>query len=157
MGNGIKKREEALELSQFTIEKAQDAVLWIDAEARIHRVNNAACRLFGYSRDELLGSKLYTFLPNEDEETWRTRWASMQKNKNISFERRQQKKDGQWITVEVRANFIEHDGKEYVCSFLRDITAGKQAEQELHESQRTLSTLINNLPGPFIAANLMSA
>ena len=147
MGNGIKKREEALELSKFTIEKAQDAVLWIDAEGHIHRVNNAACRLFGYSREELLGSEVYTLLPNETETSWRKRWESIKQNKSITFERRQQKKDGQWISVEVRANFTEHEGKQYICSFLRDITAWKQAEQKLHESQRTLSTLINNLPG----------
>ena len=147
MGNEIKKREETLQLSQFTIEKAQDAVLWIGADACIHRVNNAACRLFGYSREEMLGSKIYQFLPNEDERNWRKRWEAMQKDKSSSFERRQQKKNGEWISVEVREDLVEHEGKQYLCSFLRDISDWKQVEQRLQESQRTLSTLINNLPG----------
>ncbi len=147
MVNERTKDEETLQLSQFTIEKAQDAVLWIDADASIHRVNNAACRLFGYSREDMLQSKIYTFLPDETEQSWRERWEELQKEKNICYERRQQKKNGDWVSVEVRANLIEHEGRQYLCSFLHDISEWKQVEERLQESQRALSTLINNLPG----------
>jgi PAS domain S-box-containing protein len=49
-------------LSHFTIETAADAILWIDTDFRIFRVNEAACQLFGYSRDELLSMTTYDIL-----------------------------------------------------------------------------------------------
>jgi len=51
------------------------------------------------------------------------------------------------VPVEVRANFIEFEGEEYICTFLRDVSDRKQTEEELEESQRQLTTLIYNLPG----------
>jgi len=46
------------ELSQFTIESDVDAILWIDAESTIYRVNQAACQLLQYSPEELVGKNL---------------------------------------------------------------------------------------------------
>ena len=63
------------------------------------------------------------------------------------FERYQPTKYGHSIPVEIRANFIEFEGMEFSCTFIRDITEWKRAVEGLHESQRALSTLINNLPG----------
>ena len=139
--------EKALRLSYFTIEQVPDAVLWIDSEAYIRHINNAACQLFGYSRTELLGQKVYTFHLNENEQIWRKRWERIKENKQLIFERLQPTKGGQQITVEVKAHFIEFEGEEYLCTFLRDISEWKRATEDLHESQRALSTLINNLPG----------
>ena len=49
--------ERMLRLSHFTIEQAPDAILWIDSDGHIHRVNDAVSRLFGFSRSELIGAK----------------------------------------------------------------------------------------------------
>ncbi|NLA22462.1 MAG: PAS domain-containing protein, partial [Candidatus Marinimicrobia bacterium] len=46
------------ELSQFTIESDVDAILWIDAESTIYRVNQAACQLLQYSPEELVGKNI---------------------------------------------------------------------------------------------------
>ena len=137
----------ALRLSHVTLEHAPDAVLWIDAQADIRRVNRAACLLFGYRQNELLGAKISAFYADETEEAWRARWEEMESQQRVMFERELLTKAGRRLTVEVRANFIEFEGEEYACLFLRDITEWKRAEENLQESQRALSTLINNLPG----------
>ena len=64
----------ALRLSHVTLEHAPDAVLWIDAQADIRRVNRAACLLFGYRQNELLGAKISAFYADETQEAWRARW-----------------------------------------------------------------------------------
>ena len=139
--------EDVLRLSHFTIEHTPDAVLWIDSSAIIRHVNQAACVLFKHPREELTGKPVYTFHLNEDEPTWKQRWGTIKANKTLLFEQLQPISDGQVIPVEVRANFIEFEGEEYVCTFLRDISAWKHARAELEESQRQLATLIHNLPG----------
>ena len=51
-------------LAQFTIEQAPDAIVWHDSEARIQRVNQAACEQWGYTREELLGMTIQDINPN---------------------------------------------------------------------------------------------
>ena len=136
-----------MRLSHFTIEYAPDAVFWVDSSARIHHVNEMACRLFGYSRDEFTSRKVYELHPDENEDTWRRRWDTLKHHKVVTFEKFQPTKDGRWIPIEVTQNFIEFEGQEYSCNFVRDVTERKRAEDELQESQRTLRTLIHNLPG----------
>ncbi len=139
--------ESMLRLSHFTIEHAPDAVLWVDSTATIRRVNEAACRLFGYEKSELIGEKAYAFQPNEDDDMWQQRREIIKAQKLLVFERKQPTKSGRMLTVEVYANFMEFEGEEYICSFLRDITEQKQINEDLQESQRALFTLINTLPG----------
>ena len=136
-----------MRLSHFTMEYAPDAIFWVDSEARIQRVNEMACRLFGYSHEEFLHKKVYELHPEESAEIWQKRWNTLKEHKVVTFEKLQPTKNGQWIPVEVTQNFIEFEGQEYSCNFVRDVTARKRAEDELQESQRTLWTLIHNLPG----------
>jgi PAS domain S-box-containing protein len=139
--------EDALRLSHFTIEHVPDAVLWVNSKAVICHVNQVACRLLGYTFDELIGQPVYLFHLDETEQKWRQRWRKIKTKRHLVFERMQPTQDGQLIPVEVRANFIEFEGEEYLCSFLRDISDRKQAEEDLEESQRQLTTLLHNLPG----------
>ena len=59
MRNLKQDNERTQRLSHFTIEQAPDAILWLDSEGRIHRVNDEVCRIFGYTRDEVIGVKVY--------------------------------------------------------------------------------------------------
>ena len=49
-----KQAEEALLFTQFALDNAADQMFWIDEEAHFKYVNNQACRVLGYSREELL-------------------------------------------------------------------------------------------------------
>ena len=42
------------QLSHIAIERAADGILWLDADGRVRKANEAACRLLGYTRAELL-------------------------------------------------------------------------------------------------------
>ncbi len=45
---------DTFELTQFCLDRAAEAVFWIEADARFVYVNEAACRSLKYSRQELL-------------------------------------------------------------------------------------------------------
>ncbi len=139
--------ERMLRLSHFTIEQAPYAILWIDSSGSIQRVNDAVSQLLGFSRRELIGAKAYEFSHGENEKTWRKHWTMLKDQKTVIFERYQLTKYGHLIPVEIRANFIEFEGLEFSCTFIRDRSEWKRVVEGLHESQRALSTLINNLPG----------
>ena len=57
------------------------------------------------------------------------------------------KKDGTIITVETKGQNIPYFGKTIRATVIYDITERKKNEFDLRESERTLSTLMSNLPG----------
>ena len=54
---------------------------------------------------------------------------------------------GDEFPVELNANYIERGGQEYNFAFARDVTARKQAEEELTRSHELLSNLTRLVPG----------
>lgn len=46
--------EEELQFAKFIVNHAADAAFWLGSDARFLYVNDVACRLLGYSREELL-------------------------------------------------------------------------------------------------------
>ena len=130
-----KRTESALRLTQFSIQQAVDAVFLVSAGARILDVNEAACEMLGYTRDELLSKMVHDIDTNFPRENWQTRWQHLKVRKFFSYESRHQKKDGTVIQTDTTINFLVHEGGEYACAFMRDITDRKRAEAQLHLTQ----------------------
>lgn len=126
-----KKAEEMLELTQFAVDNFGDAIFWITPDARIFKVNEAACSMLGYDQAELLQFSIPDIDPNYNAELWPNHFAELRQKGSLIFETYQQGKDGQLIPVEVRANYINFDNKEFNCASVRDITKRKKAEGEL--------------------------
>lgn len=122
--------DECFRLAQFTIEQATDGIIWHDSEARIHRANSAACKLLGYSQEELLNLTIQDINPNSNKQTWARFWKEVKEQKTVSFEDQHVKKDGTLAYFEVKASFIEFEGQEYVVGFSRDISERRQIEKE---------------------------
>jgi PAS domain S-box-containing protein len=75
------------QLSHVTIEQAADGIFWLDSEGRIHRVNDAACRLLGYSREELLAMTVPDLDPEYSVEDYKERyWRKVRQLGTIKIE-----------------------------------------------------------------------
>lgn len=136
-----------LRLSHFTIEHLPDAAFWHDCNAKIHKVNEMACTLYGYSREELLQKTILDLDPHQSKKEWRQYWEELKAQKEKRVEKYEVTKDGKWFPIELLQYYFEFEGKGYCCSFIRDITERKRSQDRLQESQRQLLTLINNLAG----------
>ncbi len=64
-----KRTEGALRLAKFSMERAADAVYWIDQQARILDVNEAASLMLGYSKDELCAMTVHDLNPDFQKQT----------------------------------------------------------------------------------------
>ncbi len=129
--------------SYFTIDRASDAIFWIDSHARCHRVNEAACRMLGYASEELQSMTIHDFCPEHPIEGWREHWGLLKASKARMFETRLRAKDGRLIPVEISSNYLEFEGKEYTCAFARDLTRRKQAEAVVAQLQRQNELILN--------------
>jgi formate hydrogenlyase transcriptional activator len=133
-----------LTLSHFTIERAPDAIFWIDSERNIYRVNEATCCLIGCSQDEILGTKLYKLF-DESEDCWDNIWSESKGKRTFAFETYLVTKDRRRIFVEISGSFVDFDGEEYISIFVHDITQRKRSEQELRNSLAEVERLKDRL------------
>jgi diguanylate cyclase (GGDEF)-like protein/PAS domain S-box-containing protein len=120
-----------LQLTQFTVDRAADAIFWVGSNGSFIYVNNAACRSLGYSRDELLRLSVFDIDPNFPAEIWPKYWKELREAESLTFESFHRARDGRVFPVEITANYIKFKGQEYHCAFVRDITRRKQTQQEL--------------------------
>ena len=125
-----KRDEEALRLSRFSLDNAADAIFWLRPDALFTYVNDSACRLLGYTRQELLGMTVHDVNPDHPRDVWPSYWSELKQRKSLTFEANLRTKDARLVTVELTASHLEFEGREFNCSFARDITERKRAEQE---------------------------
>lgn len=133
-----KKLLEELRLTYFSVENAADAAFWMNSDGRFVYVNKAASNLLGYSRRELLSMHVQDISARPLPEPFQDMWRKLKKYKHLTIETQHLSKDGRVIPVEVSANYIEFEGREYNCAFARDISRRKEVLEELQEKVRRI-------------------
>jgi two-component system, sensor histidine kinase len=98
---------------------------------KIIEVNDAACSIWGYSREEFLTMTSMN-LDTRDNIEELLRWRSeLHRTKLGTIERAGRRKDGSRIEVEINAHVFSLKGKEVILAVIRDITQRKNAEEAL--------------------------
>jgi diguanylate cyclase (GGDEF)-like protein/PAS domain S-box-containing protein len=143
-----KLAEEALRKSEEyrnLFKLANDAIIIFEPEGEIILdVNDYACKMYGYAREELVGSSLKNI--SADVERGEQRLAGLLGHEAVdSFESVHFQKDGTRINVLVSPSIIELEGKPAVMSINRDVTLRIKADTALRESEYKLRTLIENM------------
>lgn len=92
---------------------------------RTIEVNDTACRMLGYSRQELLD--LDIDLTDPDFEPTADHLADLYTKGRTTLEWVQVRKDGSKLPVEISGTLLKIDGKDMVLSVVRDITERKKA------------------------------
>jgi PAS domain S-box-containing protein len=127
-----KTAETKARLPQLALENATIAVLWIDAEGRLIYGNRRALASLGYQGDELLSKTTADVDPELSPEGWRAHWQALARDGSVCFEVKQRCGDGSILPVDVSASLVDAGDRRYACAFLRDLTAWKRAQAELH-------------------------
>jgi PAS domain S-box-containing protein len=139
----LRRAEEALRESEqryrTLFEKANDAILLENWRDDIVEVNERACTLLGYSRDELLKMKVPNLqAPEVRGQVGRVVREELEKYGSATFETVDLHRNGRPIPVEVTNTGISHRGENLVLSVVRDITERKRVEAELRARQELL-------------------
>ncbi len=125
-----KQAEEALHMTQFSVDAAAFEIFWITEDARFEYVNEMACQVLGYSQSELLSMTVIDVDPDFDIDKWKVHWEDLKQSKRLTIETHHQRKDGSIFPVEVSLNYLKYNGMEYNFAFASDITERKQVEQD---------------------------
>jgi PAS domain S-box-containing protein len=137
-----KRTEEALQLAKYTVDHATEAIYWVGAGAELLDVNDSACAMLGYSKDEFRRMTVHDINPNFQADAWSTFWEQTRDRGRVSFESCHRAKDGRLIPIDVNVNFVRYNGVECHFAFVRDITERKSAESALRASEERFHVAI---------------
>lgn len=138
-----RKIAEKLKLTQFSVDSIKDCIYWIDEKAKFQFVNNAACRLLGYTQDELLSMGVFDVDPAFPAEEWQTHWRELMEKGSLTIETIHRAKDGHEYQVEVTTNRIEYGKTLLNCAIAREITERKKNEEAMRKINAELEQRVN--------------
>ncbi len=127
------------------LQMAMDGFWKIDMQGNLLDVNDAYCRMSGYTRQELLEMRVSDMEIAESEEETAGHIRKIFNTGFDRFESRQRRKDGSIFDVEVSVQYQKRDG-DFMVSFIEDITHRKQVTDALRESELRLKMLFELLP-----------
>ena len=127
-----------------------DGFLVYDPAARILDVNDAYCRMSGYSREELLSMRVADIEASMTEAQILERMRRCIIGDCDRFETVHRAKDGHLFDVEISMAYGKHD--EFVL-FARDVSERKQAEQEIRTLNAELEQRVAQRTEELRAAN----
>jgi diguanylate cyclase (GGDEF)-like protein/PAS domain S-box-containing protein len=142
----VAKLRESEDLFHSTVDLAAICIVHVGQDDRITKANQATCALLGYTEAELIGMTFRNFThPDDKEVTTALRdqvWAG-----KIDFfrsEKRYLHKDGHaiWISISSSIKRDSAGNPKYAIVAFEDITARKQAEQAVQDSEERFRSLI---------------
>jgi diguanylate cyclase (GGDEF)-like protein/PAS domain S-box-containing protein len=130
--------------------------MWVfeHGSLRYLAVNDAAVAHYGYSRDQFLAMTLLDIRPPQDKEKLKQALKTPAGDLPQGRARRHLKADGTQIDVAIYAQELQYEGHNARLVAAIDITAKKQAENELLQAREFLNTIIENVPAAIYVKEL---
>ncbi|MHB1184924.1 MAG: PAS domain S-box protein [Desulfobulbia bacterium] len=148
-----KQAEQDIALLSFALNNVHEAAFLIDENARFQYINEEACRILGYSRDELLDLSVPDVDPDFPPERWPDHWNKLRRLNSFTFEGCHKNREGCIFPVEINANYFEYGGQGYNLAMVRDITERKQAEEALRQSEEFNRNILATVDEGFIVVD----
>jgi len=126
---------------QAIIETTVDGFWVVDDQKNILQVNDAYCRMSGYSKEEFRNMHINDLEAEENPDGTGSRIQRIIKNGYEIFETKHRRKDGSVYDVEISTSFLNTNGGQFIC-FCRDISERKKIEDALHESEERLQFVL---------------
>lgn len=136
------------------IDSAMDAIVTVDAEHRIVLFNPAAERIFGYSRDQVLGQPLELLLPDGARDRHRAHLEAFaaagagrgSRSMGPEAEPRGRRADGSEFPIEASISLLATGEGRFFTAILRDVTDRRRADATVLARAAELEAVLRASP-----------
>jgi PAS domain S-box-containing protein len=142
----LKQKDEALHLTRFSIDHSENLLFWIKPDGKIYDFNDTVIRKLGYSEDELNCMSFTDICHSPALEIFIDIKGKISQCKSFEIEHAMITKDRRILEMEMGFNYLKFEGKEYYCTFVKDITEKKRIEEKLMESESRFRNLADTAP-----------
>jgi two-component system sensor kinase FixL len=123
-------------LLQAIIQNAIDGIITIDDRGRVESINPAACKLFLYEPQEVIGNNVSMLMPPPDKEQHDEYIARYQRTHepHIIGTGREViglRKDGTRFPFRLAVSEVQYSGRKIFTGFIHDLSLQKEAEEQL--------------------------
>lgn len=131
---------------RILVEMAADGIIIETVEGRILECNTAGARIYGYTKEEIIGLTLADLVPEKFMDKLPKVITDKETTHGIFLPRISKKKDGTIFPTEIASKIINIAGKPRLIAYIRDITKRKEAEKKLRKARKMFASLFNSSP-----------
>jgi len=131
---------------RILVEMAADGVLIETVEGRILECNTAGAKIYGYTKEEMIGLTLADLVPEAFAQKLPRVITNKETTHGIFLPRISKKKNGTIFPTEIASKIINIAGKPRLIAYVRDITKRKKAEKKLRKARNMFISLFNSSP-----------
>jgi PAS domain S-box-containing protein len=124
-------------------EASHDAILLMDMTGTIVNVNQRAAQLYGYSREELIGSPIGLLSRNVERGRAHAERA-IAGAPETRFETTHARKDGRVVELEANSVVVRYGGRDVVLTSYHDVTEEKRLLRALEANERRFRALVEH-------------
>ncbi|MEW6207339.1 MAG: PAS domain S-box protein [Acidobacteriota bacterium] len=144
--------KQALAWQKAIFEGSRDAIFITDIDSRFIAVNDAACELAGYSKEELLRMRISDLHEEADLSAYKKYHDQIMAGEEILSEAKILRKDGRKVDAEFSNRRVCIGGLLYMHTTARDITERKRSEEALKSSEERYRRFFEkDLAGAYIS------
>ena len=157
-GSGEEKERQAAGLLQAVLETVVDGILTIDRNGTVITANHAVERIFGYTRQELIGQNVKLLMPSpyhEEHDGYLHNYATTGDRKIIGIGREVQgrKKDGAVFPIYLAVGETTTEQGPIFTGIVRDISERARAEEQLRKERALLKAVVDTAVDGIITNN----
>lgn len=137
LGMGIERIRtvDRLLLAKSSIDTSREPTLCVRSDASLIYVNEAACRAFGYSRDELLKMHVWELDVNVSREDYRRLWEVTERRGRVTLRTEVRLRQGGSVPVEIGISHVRIQNEGFQCAVVRNISALRETEKRLQDCE----------------------
>jgi PAS domain S-box-containing protein len=142
-----------IRLTQFTMDTAGEAIVWVRQDGHYHYANQLACSLLGYSREELFSMSVADIPDTYKTQGFDYYWEKLKKEGALKHIVPYRTGTGDELFLEFRCSYLEFRGREYGCAFFHDISDKIRADEQAKKSNVFLEDIFSAIADGFLVTH----